>query len=100
MISSSYFSYDLISFSGVLRIRFYLPKARFLCFSIQSVSLFNFGDSLVPHVQRHDENLTVDGFSWYTSGKSPVRNFHALINKLSNQSFFTFDSYIILELVN
>ena len=99
-MSSSYFSYDLISFSGVLRIRFYLSKERFLCFSIQSVSLFNFGNSLVPHVQRQDENLTVDGFSWYTNRKSPAYNFHALINKLSNQSFFTFNSYIILELVN
>ena len=99
-MSSSYFSYDLISFSGVLRIRFYLSKEHFLCFSIQSVSLFNFGNSLVPHVQQEDGNPTVDGFSWYTSGKSPARNFCVLINKLSNLSFFTFNSYIILELVN
>ena len=62
--------------------------------------LFNFGDSLVPYVQRQDENLTVDGFSWYTSGKSPAHNFRAIINKLSNKFFFIFNNYIILELVH
>ena len=92
--------YDLVSFSWVPKIRFYLPKACPWCFSDQNVSLFNFGDSLVPHIQRQDGNLTVDGFSWYTSGKSPARNFRAIINKLSNQFFSTFNSYIILEPVH
>ena len=78
LISSSYSPYDLVSFSWVPKIRFYLPKAHPWRFSAQSVPLFNFGDSLVPHVQRQDGNLPVDGFSWYTSGKSPARNFRAL----------------------
>ena len=100
LISSSYSPYDLVSFSWVPKIRFYLPKARPWRFSAQSVPLFNFGDSLVPHVQRQDGNLTMDGFSWYTSGKSLVRNFRAIINMLSNKFFFTFNSCIILELVH
>ena len=100
LISSSYSPYDLVSFSWVPKIRFYLPKARLWRFSVQSMPLFNFGDTLVPHVQRQDENLTVDRFSWYTSGKSPAHNLRAIINKLSNQFFFTFNSYIILELVH
>ena len=100
LISSSYSPYDLVSFSWVPKIRFYLPKARPWRFSAQSMPLFNFGDSLVPHVQHQDGNLTVDGFSWYTSGKSPARNFRAIINKLSNQFFFTFNSCIILEPVH
>ena len=100
LISLSYSPYDLVSFSWVPKIHFYLPKARLWRFSVQSMPLFNFGDTLVPHVQRQDENLTVDGFSWYTSEKSPAHNLRAIINKLSNQFFFIFNSYIILEHVH
>ena len=85
LISSSHPPYDLVSFSWVPRTPFYLPKARLWCFSTQSAPLFNFDDSLVPHIQRQDGNLMVKGFSWYTSGKSPARNFRAAINNLSNQ---------------
>ena len=88
LISSSHPPYDLVSSSQVPRTSFYLPKARLWRFSAQSTPSFNFGDSLVPHVQRQDGNLTVEEFSWYTSGKSPIRNFHATINNLSNQFFF------------
>ena len=62
-----------------------------------SMPLFNFGDSPVPHVQRQDGNLTVDGFSWNMSGKFPARNFCVIINKLSNQFLFTFNNCVILE---
>ena len=92
--------YDLVSFSWVSKICFYLPKARPWRFRAQSVPLFNFGNSLVLHVQRQDENLTVDGFSWYTSGIFPACNFRVIINKFSNQFFFTFNSCIILEPVH
>ena len=81
------------------KIRVYSPKAHPWRFSDQSVPLFNFGNSLVPHVQRLDGNPTVDRLSWNTSGKTPARNFYATINNLSNQFLFTFNSLIILELV-
>ena len=100
LISSSHPPYDLVSFSWVPRMPFYLLKACLWRFSAQSVPLFNFGDSLIPHVQQQDGNLTVEGFSWYTSGKSPACNFHAAINNLSNKFFFTFNSYMILELIH
>ena len=90
MISSSHLLYDLVAFSQVPRTPFYLPKARLWCFGIQSAPSFNFGDYLVPHVQRHDGNLIVEDFSWYTSGKSPACSFRATINSLSNQFFFYF----------
>ena len=90
LISSSHPPCDLVSFSQVPRTHFYLPKARLWCFSAQSVPSFNFGDSLVPHVQRHDGNLTVVDFSWNTSRKSPACNFCAIINSLSNQFFCYF----------
>ena len=54
----------------------------------------------LSHVQRQDGNLTVDGFSWNMSGKTPAHNFCATINKLSNQFIFTFNSRIILEPVH
>ena len=100
LISSSHPPYDLVSSSQVPRTSFYLPKARLWRFSAQSTPSFNFGDSLVPHVQRQDGNLTVEEFSWYTSGKSPAGNFRATINNLSNQFFFTFNSYMILKLIH
>ena len=100
LISLSYSTYDLVSFGWIPKIRVYLPKARPWCFSAQSVPLFNFGNSLVPHVQQQDRNLTMDGFSWNTSKKTPARNFRAAINKLSNQFLFTFNSRIILEPVH
>ena len=100
LISSSYSLYDLISLGYIPIIRVYPPKACPWHFSDQSVPLFNFGNSLVPHVQRLDGVLTVDGLSWNTSGKSPARNFCATINNLSNQLLFTFISRIILEPVH
>ena len=69
-------------------------------FSDQSVPLFNFGNSLVPYVQRLDGNPTVGRLSWNMSEKTPARNFCATINNLSNQFFFTFNSRIILEPVH
>ena len=100
LIFPSYSPYDLVSFSWILKIRVYLPKARPWCFSALSVPLFNFGDSPVPHIQRQDGNLMVDGFSWHTSGKSLARNFCAIINTLSNRFLFTFNRCVILELVH
>ena len=100
LISSSYSPYDLVSLSRVPRTPFYLPKARLWCFSAQSTPTFNFGNFLVPHVQRQDGNPTVEEFPWYPSGKSPTCNFRATINSFSNQSFFTFNSYKILELIH
>ena len=100
LISSSYSPYDLISLSYILIIRVYPPKARPWRFSDQSVPLFNFGNFIVPHVQRLDGVLTMDGLSWNTSRRTPARNFYATINNLSNQFFFTFISCIILEPVH
>ena len=100
LISSSYSPYDLISLGYIPIICVYPPKACPWRFSDQSMPLFNFGNSLVPHVQRLDGVLTVDGLSWNTSGKSPARNFCATINNLSNQLLFTFISRIILEPVH
>ena len=100
LISSSYSPYDLISLGYVPIIRVYPPKACPWRFSDQSVPLFNFGNSLVPHVQRLDGVLTVDGLSWNTSGKTPAHNFCATINNLSNQLLFTFISRIILKPVH
>ena len=100
LISSSYSPYDLISLGHIPIIRVYPPKARLWRFSDQSVPLFNFGNFLVPHVQRLDGVLTVDGLSWNTSGKTLARNFCAIINNLSNQLLFTFISRIILEPVH
>ena len=100
LISSSYSPYDFILLGYIPIIRVYPPKARSWCFSDQSVPLFNFGNSLIPHVQRLDRNLTVDRLSWNMSGKTPARNFCATINNLSNQLLFTFISRIILEPVH
>ena len=100
LISSSYSPYDLISLGYIPIIRDYPPKARPWRFSDQSVPLFNFGNSFVPHVQWLDGVLTMDGLSWNTSRKTPARNFCATINNLSNQLLFTFISRIILELVH
>ena len=100
LISSSYSLYDLISLGYIPIIRVYPPKARLWRFSDQSVPLFNFGNFIVPHVQRLDGVLTMDGLSWNTSGRTPARNFYATINNLSNQFFFTFISCIILEPVH
>ena len=100
LISSSYSPYDLISLGYIPIIRVYPPKARPWPFSDHSVPLFNFGNSLIPLVQRLDGVLTVDGLSWNTSRKTPAHNFYAIINNLSNQLLFTFISRIILEPVH
>ena len=100
LISSSYSPYDLISLGYIPIIRVYPPKARPWHFSDQSVPLFNFGNFIVPHVQRLDGVLTMDGLSWNTSGRTPARNFYATINNLSNQLLFTFINHIILEPVH
>ena len=69
---------------------FYLVKARLRHFDIQSVPSFNFGDSLVPHIQRQDVNPTVEDFSSYTNGNFPACSFRATINNFSNQFLFYF----------
>ena len=90
LISLSHPLYDLVLFSRVPRTPFYIPKARLWRFIVQSVPSINFGNSLVPHVQRQDGNLMVEDFSWYTSGKSAACNFRAVINSHLNQFFFYF----------
>ena len=100
LIFSSYPPYDLVSLNQVPRMPFCLPKAHLWHFSAQSVPTFNFSNSLVPHVQWQDGNPTVEEFPRYMSGKFPACSFHATINRLSNQSFFTFNSYMILELIH
>ena len=99
-ISSSYSPYDLVSSGQITTIHVYSPKARPWCFNDQSMLLFNFGNSFIPHVQQFDRNQTVGRLSWNTSGKTPANNFCATINNLSNQFLFTFNSHIILELVH
>ena len=92
--------YGLVWSSQITTIHVYSPKARPWRFSDQSVLLFNFGNSLVPHVQRLDGNQTVGKLSWNTSGKSPAHNFCATINTLSNQFLFSFNIHIILDPVH
>ena len=100
LISSSYSSYNLVLSSQITTIHVYSPKARLWRFSDQSVLSFNFGNSLVPHVQRSDENQTVGRPSWNMSGKTPAHNFCATINNFSNQFLFNFNSCAILEPVH
>ena len=66
-------------------------------FSSQSVPSFNFGNSLVSHVQWLDKNLIVDKLSWNTSGRIPAHNFCITINNLSNRFLFTLNDFAILE---
>ena len=100
LISSSYSPYGLVWSSQITTIHVYSPKARPWHFKDQSVLLFNFGNSLVPHVQRLDGNQTMGKLSWNTSGKSPAHNFYATINTLSNQFLFSFNIHIILDPVH
>ena len=100
LISSSYSPYNLVLSSQITTIRVYSPKACPWRFSDQSVPSFNFGNSLVSHLQWLDGNPTVGGLSWDTSGKTPAHNFCATINNLSNQFIFTLNSCAILEPVH
>ena len=97
LISSSYSPYGFASLGRITTIRVYPPMTRPWRFSDQGMPSFNFSNSLVSHVQRLDENPTVDRLSWNTSGWTPAHNFYITINNLSNQFLFTLNDCAILE---
>ena len=97
LTSSSYSPYGFASLGRITTIRVYPPVTRLRRFSDQGVPSFNFGNSLVSHVQRLDENPTVNRLSWNMSGRTPAHNFCITINYLSNQFLFTLIDCAILE---
>ena len=97
LISSSYSPYGFASLGRTTTKRVYLPGTRPWRFSHQGVPSFNFGNSLVSHVQWLDENSMVDRLSWNTSGRTPAHNLCITINNLSNQFLFTLNDCAILE---
>ena len=97
LISSSYFPYGFASLGRITTISVYPLGTRPWLFSDQGVHSFNFGNSLVSHVQWLDENPMVDRLSWNTSGRTPAHNFCITINNLSNQFLFTLNDCTILE---
>ena len=88
LMSSSYSPYGFASLGRITAIRVYPPRTRPWRFSDQGVPSFNFGNSLVSHIQWLDENPTVDKLSWNTSRWTPAHNFYITINNLSNQFLF------------
>ena len=97
LISSSYSPYGFASLGRITTIRVYPPGTRIWRFSDQGMPSFNFGNSLVFHIQWLDEDPTVDRLSWNTSGRTPAHNFCITINNLSNQFLFTLNDCVILE---
>ena len=100
LISSSYSPYSFASLSQITKIRVYSPEACPWRFSDQGVPSFNFGNFFVSHVQRLDENPTVDRLPWNLSGRTPAHNFCITINNLSNQFIFTLNDCVIPEPVH
>ena len=88
LISSSDFPYGFASLGRIITIRVYLSGTHPWRFSDQGVPSFNFGNSLVSHIQWLDENPTVDRLSWNMSRRTPAHNFCITINNLSNQFLF------------
>ena len=97
LTSSSYSPYGFASLGRITTIRVYPSVTRPWRFSDHGVPSFNFGNSLVSHVQWLDENPTVDRLSLNTSGRTPTHNFCITINNLSNQFLFTLNDCTILE---
>ena len=97
MISLSDLPYGFASLGQITTIRVYLLGTHPWRFSAQGVPSFNFGNSFFSHVQRFDENPTVDKLSGNLSGRIPVHNSCTAINNLSNQFLFTLNDYTILE---
>ena len=100
LISSSCSPYGFASLGRITSIRVCPPVTRPWRFSSQGVPSFNFGNSLVSHVQWLDENPTVDRLSWNMSGRTPAHNFCITINNLSNQFLFTLNDCVIPEPVH
>ena len=97
LISSSCSPYGFASLGRITTIRVCPPVTRPWCFSNQGVPSFNFGNSLVSHIQWLDENPMVDRLSWNMSGRTLAHNFYITINNLSNQFLFTLNDCAILE---
>ena len=97
LTSSSYSPYGFASLGRITTIRVYPSVTRPWRFSDHGVPSFNFGNSLVSHVQWLDENPAVDRLSSNTSGRTPTHNFCITINNLSNQFLFTLNDCTILE---
>ena len=100
LISSSYSPYSFASLGRIITIRVYSLGTRPWRFSDQGVPSFNFGNSFVSHVQRLDENPTVDKLPWNSSGWTPAHKFCNTINNLSNQFLFTLNDCSIPEPVH
>ena len=97
LISLSYSPYGFVSLGQITTIHVYPPVTRPWRFGDQGVPSFNFGNSLVSHVQQLDENPTMDRLSWNSSEQTPAYNFCITINNLSNQFLFTLNDCAILE---
>ena len=97
LISSSYSPYGFASLGRITTICVYPPGTHPWRFSDQGLPSFNFGNSLVSHVQRLDENPTVDRLSGNMSRRTPAHNFCITINNLSNRFLFTLNDCAILE---
>ena len=100
LISSACSHYGSASLGRIITIRVCPSVTHPWRFSSQGVPSFNFGNSLVSHVQWLDENPTVDRLSWNLSGRTPAHNFCITINNLSNQFLFTLNDCAILEPVH
>ena len=100
LISSSYSPYGFASLGRITTIRVYPSGTRPWRFNDQGMPSFNFGNSLVSHVQRLDENPTMGRRPWKSSRRTPAHNFCITINNLSNQFLFTLNDCIIPEPVH
>ena len=82
---------DLVLLGEITSTRVYLLAPRSWLFSVQGAPSFNFGNSLVSHVQRWDDNLTAVEPFGNLGGRIPASNFCATISRPSNQFLATFE---------
>ena len=97
LISSACSPYGSASLGRIITIRVCPSVTHPWRFSSQGMPSFNFGNSLVSHVQWLDENPTMDRLSWNLSGRTPAHNFCITINNLSNRFLFTLNNCALLE---
>ena len=82
---------NLVLLGGITSTRVYLLVPRSWLFNVQGAPSFNFGNSLVSHVQRWDDNLTAVEPFGNLGGRIPAPNFCATISRPSNQFLVTFE---------
>ena len=82
---------DLVLLGQITSTRVYLLTPHSWLFSVQEALSFNFGNSLVSHVQRWDDNLTAVEPFGNLGGRIPAPNFCATISRPLNQFLVTFE---------